>query len=486
MPKQERINMRRSFLLLLCGLMAWWGCSGSAQQQKPEPDVNPVEELVGERGEVFDYEEWSREKGNGYTTHLLQMTSQEWLDSSRATPVVWTHWMTVIVPDEVDSEVSLLWIGGGSDSEEPAGGENRMLIEAALQTNTITAEVSRVPFQPISFSADTSDQRSSDALIAYGWRQFLESGAADDSAEWLARVPMTKAVMRAMDTLTEFSDTVAETTSRKFVVGGASKRGWTAWLTAAFDDRVAGVIPVVIDLLNVVPSFEHHWRSLGEWSPAVSDYENEEIMRWLYSAEFRRMMELVDPYSYLGNLADIPKYVINAGNDEFFVPDSWQFYWDDVPGEKYLRTIPNTGHDVSGTDGYETLISFYDAVLSNRQLPLFEWEVDATEGIIRFETESENPPEEINIWSASNSDGRDFRLNVVYQAWDSQPVELRSDGTYEINIPAPSRGYTAHFVEAVYAHGSLRFKQTTGPMILPDTYPHEPFSPGQPLGKPVD
>src|SRR5690625_6112260 len=72
-----------------------------------------------------------------------------------------------------------------------------------------------------------------------------------------------------------------------------------ACTTAIFDDRVIAVAPAVIDLLNITPSFLHHWRALGEWSPAIADYSRENIMEWLGTPEFDRLMELTDPYSYL-------------------------------------------------------------------------------------------------------------------------------------------------------------------------------------------
>lgn len=54
---------------------------------------------------------------------------------------------------------------------------------------------------------------------------------------------MTKAVSRAMDAITEYVDIAAhgELATRRFVVGGASKRGWTMWTTGLADARCVGV-----------------------------------------------------------------------------------------------------------------------------------------------------------------------------------------------------------------------------------------------------
>jgi PhoPQ-activated pathogenicity-related protein len=45
-----------------------------------------------------------------------------------------------------------------------------------------------------------------------------------------------------------------------------------------------------------------------------------------------------DPYSYRDRLT-MPKFIVNASGDQYFPPDSSQFYFGDLPGEKYLRYV---------------------------------------------------------------------------------------------------------------------------------------------------
>src|SRR5690625_7167334 len=113
---------------------------------------------------------------------------------------------------------------------------------------------------------------------------------------------MTRAEVQAMDIVTEFTRLKSGPEIENFVVSGASKRGWTAWTTAIFDDRVIAVATAVIDLLNITPSFLHHWRAPGGWSPAIADYSRQNIMGWLGTLALDRLMELTDPYSYIPSL----------------------------------------------------------------------------------------------------------------------------------------------------------------------------------------
>ena len=150
------------------------------------------------------------------------------------------------------------------------------------------------------FAGETKG-RVEDSLIAYSWDKFLRGG--DD--RWPARLPMTKSAVRAMDTVTAFcaSEPGGKIKVDKFVVSGASKRGWTTWTTAVVDKRVTAIIPIVIDLLNVQASFDHHWRVYGFWAPAIKDYVDMKIVDWFGSPEYKALLKIEDPYEYRDRLA---------------------------------------------------------------------------------------------------------------------------------------------------------------------------------------
>ena len=56
-----------------------------------------------------------------------------------------------------------------------------------------------VPNEPLMFAGETTN-RTEDAIIAYSWDKYLRTG----DARWPAQLPMTKAAVRAMDTVTAF------------------------------------------------------------------------------------------------------------------------------------------------------------------------------------------------------------------------------------------------------------------------------------------
>src|SRR5207253_5639146 len=130
-------------------------------------------------------------------------------------------WLTIIEPEQVATGTALLIIGGGSNERRPPTRANPLLAMGAVATRSVIAELRMVPNQPLTFLGETQ-QRSEDAIIAYSWDKYLRTG---DEA-WPLRLPMTKSVVRAMDTITAFCRSAAGggIDVDRFVVGGASKR----------------------------------------------------------------------------------------------------------------------------------------------------------------------------------------------------------------------------------------------------------------------
>src|SRR4051812_12856060 len=184
--------------------------------------------------------------GDGATATLIDLTSQKWLTEAEVENPVWKHWLWVITPQTVSSDVALLFVSGGRNDRPAPNAPSPWLVETARDTGTVVVELRMVPNQPVVFKDDPERKpRTEDDFIAYTWDHFLRTG----DERWPARLPMTKSAVRAMDAVTAFSASPAggQHALRRFALSGASKRGWTTWAAAAVDTRVAAIAPAVID-----------------------------------------------------------------------------------------------------------------------------------------------------------------------------------------------------------------------------------------------
>jgi PhoPQ-activated pathogenicity-related protein len=384
---------------------------------------------------------------------------------------IWKHWLTLVRPDRVASTTGFLFITGGSIKDRAPARVNQSYVENALTTQSVVAELQDVPNEPVQFAGE-SRTRSEDGIIAYTWMKYMKTG--DET--WPLRLPMTKAAVRAMDTVTAFMATpeAGAVKVEKFVVSGGSKRGWTTWTTAAVDKRVVAIVPASIDLLNLEKSFDHHFRVYGFFAPAVKDYVEEGVMDKTGTPEYRKLLEIEEPYSYRERLT-MPKFMIQGAGDQFFLPDSSRFYFDDLKGEKYLRYIPNADHSLKGTDALESSLAFYQAFLNGTPRPQFTWAFEANGDI---KVVSKSKPASVKLWQATNPDSRDFRLMTIGPAYRGEEVPEQGSGIYIGRVPKPEKGWTAYFVELTWpSGGKYPFKFTTAVRVIPDTEPFPPYQP---------
>jgi PhoPQ-activated pathogenicity-related protein len=461
-----------SYKVLIAPLLLALAISAPPAAVAARPAQTALDRYVKTPDPAYRFSVVSSQKADGYTVDLIEMVSQSWLTEKEVDRPLWTHWISVIRPDAVSYKTALLYIGGAYDPRQPAR-PDPLLVDIAVTTQSVVAQLRMVPNQPLTFAGETR-AREEDKLVAYAWDKFLRTG----DEKWPAQLPMTKSVIRAMDAVTAHCAGVASGLRiDKFVLSGHSKRGWTAWTAAAVDSRVAALAPTSMDLLNLEPQLVHHWRAYGQWAAALRDYEDLGIMSWIYTRQYRALLEIEDPYEYRDRLT-IPKYLINSAGDQFFLPDSWRFYWDGLKGEKYLRYMPNTDHFLSASDAFESVGAFYWTVLTATPRPSFTWKV-SKDGTIRVRTKTK--PSSVTLWYAESPGVRDFRLKTIGKAYRPTPMRVTASGEYVASPPKVGNGWVAQFIELSFPTGTKYVQVfTTGVSITPDTMPFDPPTFGPP------
>jgi PhoPQ-activated pathogenicity-related protein len=449
-------------LLLVCSLVVF--CAPLARAQE-----TALDRYIARPDSAYSWKLMATPAGPGYQGFVIELTSQTWRSASEVDRPVWKHWLIVVKPEQVTHDTALLFIGGGSNKDPMPTTASERLVQFALATHTVVAELRMVPNQPLTFSDSPNQARVEDDLVAYSRVRQMQSG--DDN--WLVRMAMVKSGVRALDAIQEFMASAAggRIKVRDFVVSGGSKRGWTTWLVAAVDRRVRAIMPVVIDALNSEQITRHQYEAYGFFSQALEDYVRHKIFPdKIGTPEYQHILAIEDPFNYRKReRLRIPKYLVNASGDQFFLPDNSQFYFSELQGEKYLRYVPNAKHNMEGTDVAESLLSFYQAVLDGVPRPQFSWKKEKDGALV---VTVKDRPQEVNLWQATNPAARDFRVDAIGKAYTRTTLGQERPGVYVGRVEKPPRGYTAFFVELVYpSGGKYPFKFTTEVSIVPDVLP---------------
>jgi PhoPQ-activated pathogenicity-related protein len=251
-------------------------CAPGAQRLRAAP-ADALADYVHRPDTSFAWSGLEQRQIEGFTATRLACTSQTWRSN------VWHHQGLVIRPPELrNSDIAFLEVGGDGAVDKTFGPRRTI----ASRAGAVVASVNRVPNQPL------YGDRKEDALIAYTFDEYLKTG----DTTWPLLFPMVKSAVRAMDAVQAFTQEESGQKIKRFVVSGASKRGWTTWLTAAVDPRVQAMAPRVIEMLNM--------RAQAQWAQQMYGAQSERIraytdLRIIERMDDPRMVELrawVDPY----------------------------------------------------------------------------------------------------------------------------------------------------------------------------------------------
>lgn len=378
-----------------------------------------------------------------FKLYNISFNSLKWLDESKVIDPIWHHNILVIVPDKVESDTCFYRISNGNRNEEIQKSIHPTVQHVSLKNNAVGIEIRNVPNQPIKF-IDTEKPLIEDGIIAYGWDKYLKTG----EMEYILRLPMLKAAYHGFRVAKKFLRTV-DVNVQDYVAFGESKRGWVTWLLPLVDPSVKAILPSVIDVLNVQKSMKHHQTVYGDWSPVLKDYELFNIPDRMFGKKFENLMQIIDPFNYVKQIT-IPKLIINSANDQFFLPDNSQFYYDELVGEKRMMFLPNVGHQFELNDTQlESVTTYFSIIDDDKPIPKLSWEKVGNVIYIGSNTDIHK----ILVWQASNPKARDFRLwGKESPRYLSRAVRTKlNKKKYIITLKREKvKTHTATFVEAHY------------------------------------
>ena len=406
--------------------------------------AGPLEDYVRAADPSFAWSQRERGMMDGLDVATLDLTSQTWQGRR------WTHTLYIAKPAALRNPSAAFLEITASTGKHTLPNAKRL----AERSGAFVAVLTAVPNQPL------FENRYEDALIAFTFDRYLKTG--DDS--WPLLLPMTKSAVRAMDAIQAWALATHRQKVERFVVSGASKRGWTTWLASAVDPRVCAIAPVVIDMLNMKAQTQWAERVYGRQSEKIRDYTDLGLVEKMDLPEMVRLRAIVDPYSYRTRFT-MPKLLLLGTNDPYWTVDALRHYWDDLPAPKLLYQAPNAGHGAGGTrEAAATLAAFLELTASGQTLPRMTWRMNGN-GSASASVTADRPAKNALLW-LSHAPTRDFRK----AKWDSRPLPLDDAATAATaQVPAPENGFTAFMIELTFATPSGHdFRLSTQVQVTPD------------------
>jgi len=432
---KQKINLNRTLsgiFLIWISLSAFLSCTTTPLPVTPE---TALQSYLQNEDQSYAWELRGSEDLDGPTAHTLLLTSQQWREH------LWKHTLTVIVPEEVDHDGALLFITGGKNKDGmpiKRGGDDEFILslaQVAEKNKAMVAIIWQIPNQPL------YDGMTEDELISFTLHNYQNDG----DFTWPLLFPMVKTAVKAMDAVQEFSKESLQHKIGSFVLTGASKRGWTTWLTGANDSRVEAIAPMVIDVLNMPVNLDYQIKVWQEYSIQIQDYVSLGIPQQVHTEDGDNISAMVDPYSYRDKL-DMPKMIFIGTNDEYWPVDAVKHYIDDIPGENYIHYVPNAGHGLGdGQQALTALSAFFGNTLLHQAYPQCKWGVTESGSLITLSVETS--PDKLlgaQLWS-SDSEDRDFRDEV----WSGMEVEKQ--GQIEVEVDIPESGFRAFYLDLLYS-----------------------------------
>jgi PhoPQ-activated pathogenicity-related protein len=441
MHKENVMCLRK---ILIVGL---WVCTLVTPVLITTPAGADLQEYVRKPEPAFEWQITKKIDTAQSTDRIydLQFVSQTWQNTR------WQHQLQIYQPAGVAPKSTMfLWVTGGSARADDV----YLGMELARKIGAPVAFLYHIPNQPL-----LESNLYEDDLIAETFVRYLKT----KDENWPLLFPMVKSVIKGMDVVQAFGNKEWNRAIDKFIVAGASKRGWTTWLTGAVDPRVAAIAPVVIDTLNMREQMPRQLQSFGAYSSRLTPYSSRGLLPIPQTPEGQRLLSMVDPWAYRDRLT-MPKLIVNGTNDFYWATDALNIYWDGIPAAKWVLYVPNAGHNLRRQDRPQReqlddlvncLAAFSRHQITAAPMPSLRWKHESVGGKMRLTIDANSPPSSARLWVAQTPTS-DFRN----AQWGAQELSV-SGGKIVGEVPLPDSGHVAFFGEVDYQIDGLPYHLST-------------------------
>ncbi len=427
--------MIRLIVLILVALMLMAPKAFAQSTSKPAASPPPLPEWTQYPTRKDPVSKWTvgavRANGDlkGFEAKLI---SQDWGG-------VWEHGIQVAAPTKpLVDDLAVIFI-----MSHP--GQLGNVYESATKIGLPCAGMGGIPCK--------SFGQVGEAALMAGAMMSLKTG----DSNFAIFAPLVRAAVRAMDCIEAESPKALGQPIKRFILVGHSKAGGTAWWSGIVDPRVAGIVVIGADLLNTQAQNEvYPTMDLNGYMPkGTPPMARDAFMKILYEA---------DPYPWREKLT-MPKLIIQGANDEHFVTGATRFYYDALPGGKWVLNLPNATHGGAGEAGEmphtqtaATILAFAKSIAAKKPLPELKAKFEPAGGKLTVNLECPAAAKQVLLWTAENS-SQDFR----YAKWTSQPVTAAPSPAWKATAetPLPAGKHLAAFVSAELEQDGLTFWLST-------------------------
>ncbi len=196
----------------------------------------------------------------------------------------------------------------------------------------------------LEFSIQHSGIQGPGSLRRYTTAKFFETG----DPNWIHWVALAKAYMRGMTAVNEIDGIEAN----RFVIGGSSKRAQAAWIVAATDKRVVGLVSIARPG-NFTHIVQNHVRGQLETPPNLpipgGRGEQRERMAYvedLYTKRGYEYMAYIDPYYFMSRVS-VPVMCMVGTNDNLFNNFDDHGFYPFYQGDKRFVYVSNYPHGMA-------------------------------------------------------------------------------------------------------------------------------------------